>query len=77
MNPKLLESQEDGVFANTFRIQRDINGDYLLDFCRLSAEKDCAKVVARIRIRGKLLVDILQRIIAIARETLLPQEEEN
>ena len=35
MNPKLLESQEDGVFANTFRIQRDINGDYLLDFCRL------------------------------------------
>ena len=66
----LPDGQEFGVFANAFRVLRDINGDYLLDFCMFSAEKRHARVVARVRIRGDFLVAIGQRLIATARAFL-------
>lgn len=63
----LPDGQEFGVFANAFRIIRDVNGDYLLDFCMFSAEKNHARVVARVRVRGDFLVGIGQRLIATAK----------
>ncbi|OHD23336.1 MAG: hypothetical protein A2Y38_10335 [Spirochaetes bacterium GWB1_59_5] len=51
-----------GVLANAFRVVSDNTDEYLLDFLDYDPEKDTARVVARVRVRGSVLEAIRDRL---------------
>lgn len=57
-----------GVFANAFRVVRDIGDEFFLDFLAYSASEKKAELVARLRVTKSLLAPMRLRLDGVLQE---------
>jgi len=62
-----------GIFANAFRLVRDTDREWFLDFLAYSAAEDKAIVVARVRVLEEFILAIRKRLGDITVTNNVPQ----